>query len=656
MRHDELLGLLHSLLARGQEPTISWAGRWELAFWALVLLLTALLAWLRPAWLPRAEQAFRRLSLHRWACVWAVGAAVIAIRTLLLPLVPVPVPVVLDEYSYLLGADTFAAGRLTNPPHPMWFHFESFNINLQPTYQSMYPPAQGLVLGVAQRLTGEPWIGVLVSVAVMCAVLTWALQGWLEPHWALLGGLFAVVRYGIFSYWINSYWGGAVAAIGGALLLGALPRLRQRLTLLQSLVFTIGLVILANSRPLEGLLFALPMMAAVAWLLVRAAGNRTERWRPTSDNPSEKWEFRRLISRIVLPCLLLLGLAASGMLYYNWRGTGRPLLMPYKLNQDTYHISRPFLFQKPYPIPHYHNRQMRTFYMFHEYPDLLRSRSSWGVQVLMEEKFRCYYVFLLWPLLLLFIPGVVWAASSPELRVVVISVGLMLLGLTAQLWPAHGHYAAPATGAILLIQLYALQRLRKAGTSHGEQENVRQQESLRVPHPSHPLVRVGKLTLPLPLSFKGQFSRAIVLALFLIMLLPIADRLWNPYALHDFGAAIPKQIDRERILNQLNRTPGEHLVIVHYQQRDVPSVEWVYNRADIDRAKVVWARDMGPEANEGLVRYFASRRIWYADRNAGALLVPYTYTTQTNSGETVSCHPANGLPPECAMLATPRDR
>ncbi len=651
MRHDELLGLLHYLLARGQEPTISWAGRWELAFWALVLLLTALLAWLRPAWLPRAEEAFRRISLHRRACVWSVFGAVLLIRTLLLPLVPVPVPVLLDEYSYLLAADTFAAGRLANPPHPMWVHFESFNINMQPAYQSMYPPAQGLVLGLAQRLTGEPWIGVLVSVAAMCAVFTWMLQGWMPPQWALLGGTFSVVRYGIFSYWMNSYWGGAVAAIGGALVLGALPRLRRRLSWQQSILFSIGLIILANSRPFEGLLLALPPMIAFGWLVYRAGtGHGAERSGPVSAIGRQKWELRRLVSRIVLPCLLLLGLAGSSMLYYNWRGTGHALLMPYKLNQDTYHISRPFLFQKPYPIPHYHNRQMRTFYMFHEYPDLLRSRSSWGLQALMQEKFCTYYVFLLWPLLLLFIPGVIWAAGSPELRIVVISVVLLLLGLTIQIWPGHGHYAAPGAGAVLLIQLYALQRLRKIGSGHPERSEGPQQSSdLRSSHEGSSAERPGIFRR----YFNGiWFSRAVVLALFLVMLLPIADRLWNPYALHDFGVAIPKQIDRARIQSQLNRTPGEHLVIVHYQQRDVPSVEWVYNRADIDHAKVVWARDMGPEANQELVRYFASRRIWYVDRNAGSLLVPYTYMTKTSSGETISCHPANGLPPDCAMLTT----
>jgi TM2 domain-containing membrane protein YozV len=635
MRHDEILGLLHLLLARGQEATLSWAASWELAFWALVLMLAALLALLRPRWIDEAENSFRRVSQHRGACAWSVGASVLVIRTLLLPLIPIPVPVFLDEYSYLLGADTFAAGRLTNPPHPMWIHFETFNVNMQPTYQSMYPPAQGLLLGLAQKLTGEPWIGVLLSVAVMCGVFTWMLQGWMPPQWALLGGLYSVVRYGIFSYWINSYWGGAVAAIGGALLLGSFARLRRRLSWQQSLLFAAGLVLLANSRPFEGLLFALPLLGALAWRVFRSAADRS------ADRTADRITPRhRALAEVLMPCLLLLGVAAAAMLYYNWRGTGRPLLMPYTLNQNAYHVSRPFLFQKPYPIPHYRNPQMRTFYMFHEYPDLLRSRTAWGLQILMEQKFFCYYVFLVWPLLLLFIPGLILAAASAELRVVLCSIALLMLGLTAQIWPAHGHYAAPAAGAVLLIQLHALYRLRTGG-------------------PFKPAVGLSGAVMEAapnqPYSAaRVWFSRSIVVSLFLAMLLPIADRLWNPNAF-DFPRAtdmmIPRQIDRERILSQLNRTPGEHLVLVHYQQRDVPSVEWVYNRADIDQAKVVWARDMGPEANQELLRYFRNRQVWYVDRNSGALLEPYTYTTQTSHADPpISCHPANGLPPACEVI------
>jgi hypothetical protein len=44
-----------------------------------------------------------------------------------------------------------------------------------------------------------------------------------------------------------------------------------------------------------------------------------------------------------------------------------------------------------------------------------------------------------------------------------------------------------------------------------------------------------------------------------------------------------------------------------------PLLDWVYNLADIDHTKVVWARDMGPEQNEELLRYYSDRRVWLLD-------------------------------------------
>ena len=127
-------------------------------------------------WFAAVERGLARVARRRATAVILVGVAALALRAAILPTLPIPTPGVHDEFGYLLMSDTFSHGRLTNPTHPMWVHFETFSIIQEPTYQCLAPPAQGFVLAFGQVMAGRPFVGVCLSAGLMCAGLCWMLQ------------------------------------------------------------------------------------------------------------------------------------------------------------------------------------------------------------------------------------------------------------------------------------------------------------------------------------------------------------------------------------------------------------------------------------------------------------------------------------------------
>jgi hypothetical protein len=296
-------------------------------------------------WVIRSLTSYRRLAArHLLACA-LVGAFTLGMRVALIPWLHVPMPAVQDEFSYLLAADTYASGRLANPPHRFWQHFESFHILQQPTYASKYQPLPGLVLALGQKLFGQPWIGVWLSAGLMSAAICWMLQGWISPELALLGALLAAVRIGILSYWMNSYWGGAVPAIGGALLLGAIPRISLRNQFGHAVTLGIGCVILLSSRPYDGVVLSFLSVLGLAWWL----------WKTRLPVPT-------VSARVVMPIGAIVGVAAALMAYNNYRVTGNPLETPYQAHERQYAAASVFTWSPLHPQLVYRHDVMRKYW------------------------------------------------------------------------------------------------------------------------------------------------------------------------------------------------------------------------------------------------------------------------------------------------------
>jgi hypothetical protein len=482
----------------------------------------------------------------------------------------IPEPFIHDEFSYLLAADTFASGRLTNPTHPMWTHFESFHISHQPSYMSMYFPAQGLVLAAGKRFGSHPWYGVCVSSALMCAAICWMLQGWLPPGWALLGGMLAILRLGLFSYWAHSYSGGAVAAIGGALVLGALPRIMHKAGILHGLLLALGVASLANSRPVEGLAVCLSVLIALVF------------WATRKGHPPV-W----VLLRCATPAAALLILVGAGMAYYNYRVFGNPLTLPYQVNRATYAVAPVFVWNSPRPEPAYRHPVMRDFYINFELPFFNGARTVGGYLERCSEKLLAGFFFFLGPALIVPLAWLPSAVRDRRVRFLVLAGVVFAAALGVNAWFAP-HYAAPFTAGIYAIVLQAMRHLRRW----------------------RPAAQPAGL-------FLVRMIPLLCLLLAVIRLYGVPLKLVGPwpsvcmwYGSEGLGTA------RAVMLAKLEDIHGRQLAIVRYSSNHNYINEWVYNAADIDQAKVVWAREMDPRSDAVLMQYFKDRRVWLVEPDA----------------------------------------
>jgi hypothetical protein len=472
----------------------------------------------------------------------------------------------------------------------MWTHLETIHVSMQPTYSSMYFPGQGLLLAAGQVLLGHPWYAVLVVSALMCAAICWMLQAWLPPGWALLGGALAVLRLGLFSYWINTYTGGGqILALGGALVLGSLPRLMKSKRLRYGVLLAIGVIALALTRPYEGMLLCLPVAAI---LIHWAFWGRN---RPTRS---------ALLNFAVLPLTLILA-ALSWLGYYNYRAFGSALTLPYTVNRATYAMAPYFVWQSARPEPFYRHKEMRDFYYRTEMTGYTEMHSRlWFVprtvgKICYACGFFASYI-LLPPLMML-----PYLFRDRRIRWLLVCVLVLMAGAVIMIYLIP-HYLAPFTPAFYGIGLQCMRHLR-CWTPEGKPAGIA-------------LVRL-------------TVAVCFVLASIRVFAAPL--RLTGPewpagnWVLSWFG---PEHFGTERaqIEEYLEHQPGKQLAIVRYGGKHEPLDQWVYNSAEIESSKVVWAGEVDPASDRELLNYYQDRKVWLVEPDSTpARISPYQLTSTT---------------------------
>lgn len=507
--------------------------------------------------LTSVEARWTRLARNRFLSCVLVFALCLLLRLTLLPLFPKPQPKIHDEFSYIFGGETLAKGRLSTPTHPLWRFFETYYINMQPTYVSKYPPAQATFLALGIRFFGHPWYGVLISVALMCASICWMLQGWLPPKYALLGGSLAVLQFGVTHYWMESYWGGAVAATGGALVFGALPRLARFGKLSAACAGALGIAILANSRPFEGLVLVFLTFAGLIWW----TRGRFRIW------------FR---TPVLLAFAVILLINLSAMADYNLKTTGSATTLPYSINEARYAASPLLWIMPPFPPRHreYRDASMREFWESWElgYYTKARHNPAFPLNRVYEALHRLIGSSAGLPLLFLFTCAIPLIAM-PRVKLALAVVALFFCAVTLDKF-AFAHYFAPALGACFVVVMFGLRLLR-----------------------CH--------------SFRGQNTgRALVASV--VALSAILFVLDCMATVHSHGQTIdaPAVGFRRQVERRLASEPGMHLVLVRYASQHDGHDEIIFNTPDIDTQKIIWAFDFGQAADRPLLDYYRGRKVW----------------------------------------------
>ena len=446
---------------------------------------------------------------------------------------------------------------------------------------------------------------------------------WVPFRWALAVSAMFALCLSPLMYWTNSYWGGSVAASGGALVLLGIGVYRTKQTPLAGAIFAVGALLLFWTRPFEGGLFALSVLMVFG---------------------KELWHSLR--ANVVAVAVSILAIGGAWTCYDNQAVTGNPFRLPYLLHARQYEVTPVFWFLPLQPEPTYSSPRLASQYGMGGWEEQVyegqgtwwqpiepstiadlrtptysnpRLASQYGTGGWEEKRYEGPGAWwqsigagaittlrtLEWPLsyalLLMLLVPVAW--RDPLYRKMALVAGVCLLGLSVETFHQE-HYTAPTWAAVaLMIAIWAkyawdLQyRDRRLGVV---------------------LVLVA-LMLPALSALPSQIA--------------ILMGTSQAFSKDASNISTPSYWANRRatLIKRLSALDQRQLVIVRYPSPDWHLIEeWVYNGADIDHQQVVFAHDLGIEENRALLRYYPDRRamlLTFDNVSGQAQIEPYPFLT-----------------------------
>lgn len=363
-------------------------------------------------------------------------------------------------------------------------------------------------------------------------------------------------------YWSQSYFGGFVPALGGALLLGAADRLlRKQFSITNAVFLALGLSVLALSRPVEGFFAALPALILLFAAALRGA------------------PFYR--SRILfVPVIVVLALTTALQLSINFSVTGSAFVFPYQLHHKKYAAWPIFLFQKVGEAPRLANRQMTQFN--DESMEIYRKEETAPgfLDYLLKSKCEAAWRFYFDAWLSIAFLCVFSAIRRAKLSMIcsVVAIEFVVLSLEPFFMP---HYAAPITSALYLLMTQCMRELKSITIGKN---------------------RIGAIVL-----------NCTLLGFFLSSIYGISsERRFDAGAWFQARAQIMKELSQDK--------ESKHIIFVRYGPDHYYHHEWVYNGADLHDASVIWVHEGNADQNKEVLQYYKNRKVWLLTEDSPAEL------------------------------------